>query len=294
MARSVNEIFEEQKQAAISRAEQVGNDAAVEMFSNNSRVAVWRILFYAIAYCIWTLEKLFDIHKQEVSELIREMKPHSLRWYVNMAKAFQLGDGIELKEDEDFYDNTGRTDEEIEASKIVSYAAVVESAEGLRVKVAKSDGDSLSPLTQGLSGEDSNELEAFKEYMSRIKDAGVKLHITTAPADLMQLKLKIYYDPLVLNADGQRLDGTDDAPVLHAVREYLRNLPFNGYVVQAYLVDALQKVDGVVIPTIVNIQTKYGDGVFSQMDEIYNPDSGYMKIEDEDFLEPEYIAQTVI
>lgn len=257
-----------------------------------SAVSIENILFSVIAICLWTLEKLFDLHKEEVLTIIKEMKPHSLLWYANKAKAFQYGD--ELREDEDFYDNTGKTSEQVAYSKIVAYAAVVEQDRGLRIKVAKTNGNQLAPLTQGLVGEGSNELQAFKEYMKRIKDAGVRLLITTGEADKLKLKLKVFYNPLILNVNGQRLDGTDSEPVQNAVRNYLKNLPFNGYVVQAYLIDALQKVEGVVVPVIQQIETKYGDLDFTQMDEIYNPDAGYMVIDEEDFEPIEFIPQTVI
>ncbi len=295
MARTIQDIRKEiidnfvQSEIVISRYELDVNKSFDEQFST---VSLENIIFSVMAICLWTLETLFDIHKEEVLNIIKEMKPHSLRWYVNKAKAFQYGD--ELKDDEDFYDNTGKTEEEIAASKIVAYAAVVEQERGLRIKVAKTNGEQLAPLTKGLIGEDSNELAAFKEYMKRIKDAGVRLLITTDEADRLKLKLRIYYDPLILNANGQRLDGSDNEPVQKAVRNYLKNLPFNGYVVKTYLIDALQKVEGVIVPVIENIETKFGDYEFTQMEEIYNPDAGYMIIEDEDFEPIIFIAQTVI
>jgi len=295
MARTIDEIKKEitdnfiQNDTVKNHYELEDGKTFDEQFS---AVSIENILFSVIAICLWTLEKLFDLHKEEVLTIIKEMKPHSLRWYANKAKAFQYGD--ELREDEDFYDNTGKTSEQVAYSKIVAYAAVVEQDRGLRIKVAKTNGNQLAPLTQGLVGEGSNELQAFKEYMKRIKDAGVRLLITTGEADKLKLKLKVFYNPLILNVNGQRLDGTDSEPVQNAVRNYLKNLPFNGYVVQAYLIDALQKVEGVVVPVIQQIETKYGDLDFTQMDEIYNPDAGYMVIDEEDFEPIEFIPQTVI
>lgn len=295
MARTIDEIKKEvtdnfiQNEEIKTRYELEEGKSFDEQFS---AVSLENILFSVMAICLWTLEKLFDLHKEEVLSIIKEMKPHSLRWYMNKAKAFQYGD--ELYAEEDFYDNTGKTAEQVAASKIVSYTAVVEHERGLRIKVAKTNGNQLAPLTQGLVGESSNELQAFKEYMKRIKDAGVRLLITTDEADKLKLKLKIYYDPLILNNNGQRLDGTDSEPVQKAVRNYLKNLPFNGYVVQTYLVDALQKVDGIVVPVIENIETKFGTYGFAQMAEIYNPDAGYMVIDEDDFESITFIPQTVI
>jgi hypothetical protein len=60
------------------------------------------------------------------------------------------------------------------------------------------------------------------------------------------------------------------------------------------LVDALQKVDGIVVPVIENIETKFGTYGFAQMAEIYNPDAGYMVIDEDDFESITFIPQTVI
>ena len=73
-----------------------------------SKVSLESILFYVVATAVWTLEKLFDRHRQECTELINELKPHSIRWYANKAKAFQFGKS--LVPDTDQYDNTGLTD----------------------------------------------------------------------------------------------------------------------------------------------------------------------------------------
>src|SRR5699024_8425791 len=143
-----------------------------------SSASIESILFMIIATCQWTLEKLFDIHKEEITDTINNMKPHSLRWYANMAKAFQYG--YNLVDEEDYYDNTGLTEDQIAASKIVAYSAVVEQEKNLRIKIAKVDGDDLGPL-------DTTEKDAFDEYMSRVKDAGVRLIITSNDPDRLIL-----------------------------------------------------------------------------------------------------------
>lgn len=278
MSRTIAEIQQ-------SIIDQVSKDAILkEKLTSTSRAAIWRLWTFVVATCQWTLETLFDLHKTEVTGIIDNMKPHSLRWYANMAKTFEYG--YNLVDGEDYYDNSALTPDQVAVSKIIAYSAVVEQEKNLRIKVAKiSDGD-LAPLAAA-------EKTAFDEYMSRVKDAGVKLVIDSLAADKLKLSLDVYYNPLVLDSNGARLDGTGSTPVQDALRNYLKNLPFNGYVVQAYIIDALQQVSGVVVPVITEAQYKYGLFPFTGMGEIYNPDAGYMRIADED-LTITFTPQSVI
>lgn len=251
--------------------------------TSTSKVAIFRLFTRIVASCAWTVEILFDTLKTEVNDLLAALKPHTLRWYAKKAAAFQYG--CELAVDSDVYDNTLLTEEQVDATLIVKYVAVTEGNKLLRVKVATEDTD-LEPLTEP-------QLEAFAEYMARIKDAGVRLQIESNAADSLKLSLKIFYDPLILNSDGQRIDGADSEPVQNAVKAYLKNLPFNGTFVLAYLTDALQKVDGVVIPHIVEAYTKYGALPFTSIDVKYEPDAGYLRIADEEEdLTIEFVPQS--
>lgn len=279
MARTITEIQDD----IISR---VSATAGLAELNSTSKTAVWRMWTYIVAVTVWALENLFDVHKNEVNTLINEKAPHSLRWYANKSKNFQYG--AELVHEEDYYDNSNRSEEDVAAQKIIAFSAVAEQEKGLRIKVARIKDDDLDAL-------EAVQLEAFVEYMNRIKDAGVNpLVIESRPADRLRLSLNIYYNPLVLDNTGARLDGTDPDPVGKKVREYLKNLPFNGTMVLAYLVDALQQVDGVVIPHISQARASYGEISPIAFDVKYNPDAGYLRILDADGLQISYIPQSVI
>jgi len=286
MARTINEIYNEIGDWFVSFEPvqfMYGLDENKTFAEQFSPVSLEAIIFARVAFAIWTLEMLFDLHKSEVNEIIATMKPHTARWYATKAKLFQYGDN--LIQDSDQYDNTGKTDEEIEASKIVAYSAVVEVENKLLIKVAKESGD-LSPL-------DDNEKQAFVEYLSRIKDAGVQVDIISEVADNLRLSIDIYYNPLVLDGSGQRLDGTNNAPVPDAINTYLKNLPFNGELVIAFLQDALQVVEGVVIPNINGASYQYGDLDYEIISVKYQPYAGYMRVTDEN-LTINYIPQSQI
>lgn len=255
-----------------------------------SKANLLRLITYIVAVCQWTVEQLQDTHKAEINELIAQKKPHSLRWYAEKAKAFQFG--RDLVPEQDYYDNTGIADDVVEASKIVKYAAVVRQRRlndrvYLRIKVATSNGSDLAPLDQ------ETQLKPLEEYFDRIADAGVDFEISSSQPDRLILGLTVYYNPLILGSNGSRLDGTNNAPVPNAIRAYLQNLPFNGLFVLASLVDALQAVDGVEIPHITSCTASYGN-VTTAVAVEYVPDSGYLRIDDVDLKNIQYLPHSQI
>ena len=267
MARTITDIQQ-------SLLDKVALDATLSMLlTSTSSVAIFRLFLYLVAFCAWTVENLHDFFKIEVAETIAAMKPHSLRWYAEKSKAFQYG--YDLVAEADYYDNTGIAEDVITASKIVSYAAVVEKERGVRIKVAKTVGSDLDALTVG-------ELASFTAYMIEVKDAGVKLQITSGTADSLFLALRIQYNPLVLNAAGARIDGTAATPVKDAIKAHLKVLPFNGVFSVQKLVDTIQAVEGVVDLSVDQVQTKYGLLLFSTVNISVIPDAGYLRIADGD------------
>ena len=243
MAREIKVIKDEMTAEFISNpavVEKYGLDTEKSFDAQFSKASIESILFYVFAFCAWTVEKLFDTHKAEVTNYIDEMKPHSLRWYVNKVKEFRFGQS--LIPDTDQYDDTGLTDEDIETMKIVKYASAEETNGALYVKVAKDNEGVRGQLTE-------DEVNALTSYMNEVKDAGVRIYIRNAPAVDFKIDITIYYNPQVLNGNGESLiDG--GTPVVDAIKDYIENLPFNGEFRNVELIDRLQQVNGVVIPEL--------------------------------------------
>ena len=238
------------------------------VLTSQSKVAIWRLWCYAVAVCQWTIENLQDIFKNDVNTVIATLTPHRPSWYQQKALAFQYG--YNLVADSDVYDNTGIDDATIAASKVVSYAAVIEQGKYLRIKVATTSNGDLAALT-------NLQLVAFTAYMQTIKDAGVKLLITTGPADGLKLSADIYFNPLVLNAAGNRLDGTEATPAQDAISTYLKNLPFNGVFALQNLQNQLEQVEGITLINYTNAQSQYGLLPYTAFAVFYIPDSGYLR-----------------
>ena len=253
------------------------NKPELAVLTSQSKTAIWRLFIYIMSIAIYAFEIILDKHYSDVTQKLTEEKAHTARWYRSKALAFQFG--FDLVVDSDNFNNTNYTTEQISESKIVKYAAVVEAENDSRliVKIAGETDDELNRLNE-------QQVASFKTYMQEIRDAGVKLTVINYEADKLFLELQINYDPLVLSSNGQHLINAN-YPVVDAIKAYMKELPFNGELVLAHLVDKLQQVEGVLIPTIMSASTSwidensnnYGDAIGIAVKSI--PVSGYFKVE---------------
>lgn len=240
-----------------------------------SLVSIENIIFDIISYAIYLLSLLFDTHQKEINQQIANQKKGSLNWYRYMALSFQYG--FDLIPDTDKFDNSNATIEQIESSKIIKYAAVndAETPGTIVVKIAGETDSVLSPIT-------STQMEALTAYFEEIKYAGSRIRIINYLPDLLFLTLKIYRDPLVINEDGTSIIN-GGKPVETAIKEFMKELPFNGELVLAHLVDKIQAVEGVRIPHLIEASSSWVDaqggyGTPQQIDVKTIAVSGYFKI----------------
>lgn len=190
------------------------------------------------------------------------------------------------------------------------------------IKVATVKGDKISRIDV------PNELFAFKEYIAKIKDAGNQVYITSDQGDNLKLSLNVYIDPLSifinpkdieyyqlkslsrpLKADEQTkltkyeedllqepLDKKNGSlilndtvfPVLDAINDHLKNIEFNGAFVKTFLVDAIQKAQGVKIPILSKVETAWAKNPNDKVDPVFNdatkieyfiPNAGYFDMD---------------
>jgi hypothetical protein len=293
MARSINDIKKQitdvwMQSPNIRAAYGLDETKSFEdQFSTASIESIW---FYAVAFGIWFLETLHDTFTADVTTYVSNMKPHTIRWYVNKALGFQFG--FELLPDSDLFDNAGAADDQIAASKVVAFADAVEvpDANGrisLRIKVAAQNGTDLQPITPA-------QLTALQEYFARIKDAGVPLTVTSTAPDRLVENWTIYYDPLVLDANGNRLDGTAQDVVRTAIKAYLQALPFDSIYALQLHTEAVKATQGVVLCQINNAQSSYGSLPLAQINTLMIPDAGYLRFINENDLIVTMVAHNPI
>jgi hypothetical protein len=278
MSRTLNEIQEIilQKKAVTASLSPLevlttSEQNTLSNLTSTSKVSIWRLWSYICAFSIWTLEQIFDAFRVEIQEIISLNKIGSLSWYRQKMLEFQLGFSLS---EMGVYDNTNAIQAEVLASLIVKQSAIEELDGKLKIKVATEDenGD-LIPLS-------GVQMAAFKNYAEAIKYAGTRLILVSRVPDDFKTEYVIYYDPLVLDAFGSRLDGQNSEPVQDAVRSFLRNLEFNGEIILTKLTDFLQLIEGVEEPVLVSASAKYGLYPYAAVNEFYIADAGYMKLDE--------------
>lgn len=267
MARSIETVLQQMLDYKTTRAE-------LDVFTNTSKTAIWKLLLYIVAFGIVILEKIFDAHLEEVDNKLIQLKPHSSSWYQQQVLAFQYGQSLVQGK----YDNTGKTAEQIEASKIIKNVGIVENNTGrLLIKVAKISNSELTKLTTG-------ELLALNSYIQQIKDAGVNVLVSSLDADNCKIDITVYIDPLVINAIGNNI--TTNTPVVNnAIFNYLKGLPFNSEFTNMSLVDAIQQVEGVRIVQINTVKAKPSSSSdYTTINARYVAEAGYMRCASEDVV----------
>ena len=237
MARSVAEIKKTMTDAFMADAtirEKYGLSVNDTFSSKFSSVSIENILFFIVAACCHVLEVLFDYHKADVEEKISMAVVASVPWYYKMALAFQYGDSLVLNERTQQYEYATID----ESKQVVKYAAVRDKGTSVQILVSGDQGGSPVALSNDV-------LTVFKQYMNRVKVAGVILNITSKESDNVTVMATITIDPLVLNENGELLsDGSK--PVEEAITSYLKHIIYGGTFNKTRLVDVIQAVEGVV------------------------------------------------
>ena len=252
-------------------------ETALADLNSTSKVSIWNLLLFIVAFCFQDLRTYFKKHRKYVDYRFANQKAGRISWYRSMALAFQYG--FALIPDTDTYNNTNATTEEIEASKIIKYATanVGESRGSVVIKVATEKDGKLSTIAE-------EQKQALDSYFKEVAWAGVEVTIINHLADKLFLNLRIFTYPLLLDANGvSRRNG--NKPVEEALQEFMKELPFNGELVLQSLVDKLQLLEEVRIAHVVEVKSSSLDPVANthgtpQLIEVSKiPASGYFEIE---------------
>ena len=269
MARSTAEIQQElqSKFMASAAVQELYGFNPGESFGNRfAKVSIESILIYIVAYCAYVLETLFDSTKKEVEERFLQQLPGTCLWYAQKLKGylynFQLDEwGNPITE--------GSSDGDIAAAQIIKHAVAIDDPVSgfLLLKIAGEDGDGhRTPLT-------SEQETALREYILRVKYAGVKTKLINAEGDQFNCNVDVWYDPLLNESEVHE-------QCQAAVKNYIENLPFNGEFSIMSLTDALQIVSGV---KVVQVRTCGGVDALNvgyQITDKYTPYAGYFNYDE--------------
>ena len=268
MNRSLSDIYDEiidEKQSLTNLSTLLPSSSAyfpdlLAELSSNSRVAIWRLIAYVVAFAIWTHEQVFELFKAQVEEIAAGAIPGTARWYFDRVLEFQYGEPLVY--DNGIYNYAGDNP----ALQIVKYCAIEERPDGVVVvKTAKdSNGDPLELA--------SAELAALQSYLQQIKFAGTRLSVVSFAPDQLKVFYEIFYDPIVPLQDVQQ-------EVELAIHSFVKNLPFNGRFNINKLTDQLQLLEGVTDPVFQSAEARYGALPYQAVTREYSSNAGSLEID---------------
>lgn len=251
MTRSISEIKRTMTDAfmqdeAIRDAYDISSDKTrfADCFS---AVSLENLLFYIVAACHYVLESIFEKFTQDVEQKISRAVVASIPWYFDKAKAFQYGDALVLNPRTFAYEYA-----KVDTSKQrVKYVAVRDRGASIEMLVSTEQNGKPTPLSDEV-------LTAFKHYINAIKIAGVVINVRTRKADELSIAVKVVVDPLKINRQGVDIASSEKV-VEHAIENYLADIVYGGTFNKTKLVDAIQRVDGVVDVVLGVCKYKAGD-----------------------------------
>lgn len=241
--------------------------------SSSSKVGIWRLFMFIVAVAIWTLEGLWYVFKAEVETDIDKHMAHTTRWYKEASEDFQYGDELVWNADKRRYEYELYD----ENKRIIERAAAEEGKGIVAIKVATIINDALAPLTAAQE-------TAFTAYWQKFKDAGVIINIITENADLLKLEYQIFFDPLVLAADGSLITDSSVFPIEDAINNYIANLDFNGRFRLEECDAAVRSAQGVIDFQKLSAQSKYGANSYSDILVSLVAYSGYFIVDPDNTL----------
>lgn len=237
MARNIQEITEHIKEQF------VGNEMLRELYGLTpgrtfdeqfSKASIEARLIDVFASAAQVLEQIWNVFRVETETVVDGSYVTSEPWYYRKALEFQKGDNLMYNE-RSYRFEYAVPDETKQVVKNVAVRQVMDSGV-TKLKVYFSDAKK-QPLT-------GNVRTAFEMYMREIGAAGTHyLFVSEVPDDL-RVHLHIYYDALVLDSNGERLEG-GGKPVEEAVEAYLNGLEYGGVFYASKLVDVIQRAEGV-------------------------------------------------
>ncbi|QZK90633.1 hypothetical protein K5V07_09065 [Flavobacterium sp. CHNK8] len=293
------------------------NQSALKGLTSSSKTSIWRLWVNIVASAIWVHEKIVEknalVSRPHTLNWYREQALNyihgaELEWK-DGSYQFDTTGFINDKEIEKAkiikYCAVSEVDLEtvLKPNKDVDeiFSDYFRNKVGVVfIKVATENNGKISRIDV------PNELYAFKEYIAKIKDAGNQVHIISSPGDILELNLTVYVDPmtilidpkdievyknLVKNPDsnvnhnfnkdnGSLILDTSTKPVEEAIKNHLKNIEFNGAFVKTFLVDAIQKAQGVKIPILTKVKTGWAT----------NPSDEPLDLKDEDVITIEYFV----
>jgi len=203
------------------------NQTALSGLTSRSQTSIYRLWSYITAVAIFIQEGLWDVFKSDLETTIANAPVGTDNWVQAQCLKFQYSVTTpQVITMPNFVPTYATVSPDLQIITRASVKTLVNKV--VSVKVAKSDPPEA--LT-------SPELTAFQAYLNTISFAGVQYNAVSRIADKLLVGATIYYN-------GQ-YSASIQSDIELAVNNYLAQVPFDTYVKNSKLEDALQSVVGV-------------------------------------------------
>lgn len=260
--RTIQEVIDEMVTDKESRTE-------LDELTNPSNASMWYNMLGLFASEVVILENLFAELEAALEVRKTELPTGTLQWYAAETLLYQFGDSLTIIDGIPSYAVVD------EAKQIIKVSSANEQSGFVVIKAAKLDvnGDPEKLDTPELSG--------LSQYWTDKRFAGTPIQLISQDGDLMQVTARIEVDGQKIDVNGESLSDPGTFPVEEAIKDYWKNLDFNGRYTIMNMVDAIQAVDGVNNVVVSLVEAKAFDAagytdVTALEDQAYTAIAGYI------------------
>ena len=283
MSKSLSQIYSE----AIQTRNNYLQITELNSGLTNSKMSILNLITYVMSVLIHSYHVILDIFEIEISNIISTRINGTAQWYVIMATKFQYNNNTKNCDQLVFDEDTLKIKfNKVDTShQIIAKAAYVDNdtKDGIILKVCKNNINS-DEKNNGVNYMqlNSDELTAFKYYLSQIKFIGANIQVLSIPGDIITVKncVVVYNDRYI--TEEQAFNN-----IKNALIKYTTTLDYNAFIYSQKIIDTIMSLD--YIENINNIDIyinkynlslrKYDSAV--KLTNIQHAYSGYIKFIDE-------------
>ena len=283
MSKSLSQIYSE----AIQTRNNYLQITELNSGLTNSKMSILNLITYVMSVLIHSYHVILDIFEIEIANIISTRINGTAQWYVIMATKFQYNNNTKNCDQLVFDEDTLKIKfNKVDTShQIIAKAAYVDNdtKDGIILKVCKNNINS-DEKNNGVNYMqlNSDELTAFKYYLSQIKFIGANIQVLSIPGDIITVKncVVVYNDRYI--TEEQAFNN-----IKNALIKYTTTLDYNAFIYSQKIIDTIMSLD--YIENINNIDIyinkynlslrKYDSAV--KLTNIQHAYSGYIKFIDE-------------
>ena len=283
MSKSLSQIYSE----AIQTRNNYLQITELNSGLTNSKMSILNLITYVMSVLIHSYHVILDIFEIEIANIISTRINGTAQWYVIMATKFQYNNNTKNCDQLVFDEDTLKIKfNKLDTShQIIAKAAYVDNdtKDGIILKVCKNNINS-DEKNNGVNYMqlNSDELTAFKYYLSQIKFIGANIQVLSIPGDIITVKncVVVYNDRYI--TEEQAFNN-----IKNALIKYTTTLDYNAFIYSQKIIDTIMSLD--YIENINNIDIyinkynlslrKYDSAV--KLTNIQHAYSGYIKFIDE-------------